>query len=222
VKSQAPITNAVWDRLVEANQKAVVTGWAAEGVFGTGVGPDYKRGAADSLLYVGKSAGPLGRAVGSCADQATTGMASTQWMVERKNLSAFWQFVDKIDPTRRRIAWTNICKMDRKGGERPPNDTEWAQVSDTCIGALAEEIVFLAPQVTVFATSGFYQSDVSELLRRMSYASVPVGFDDGWTSCFRSPEGRYAILTKHPQGWDRASRDRVIDLTVRLMSGGTP
>jgi hypothetical protein len=217
-----PIAHATWQRLVEANRQAVLAGWATPGVFGTGVGPDYRADGAGGLLYVGKSAGPLGHAVGSCDDQVASGAASAAWMVGRNNKSAFWQFVDKIDLTRRSIAWTNICKMDRVGGQRPPNDSEWSQVSGACIAALADEIVFLAPKVTVFATSGFYQSDVSGLLHRMSYAAVPVGFDDGWTSCFRSEEARYAILTKHPQGWDRAPRDCVIDLTVRLMSGGGP
>jgi hypothetical protein len=47
-------------------------------------------------------------------------------MIELRNMSAFWQFADRIDPTRRRIAWTNICKMDRIGGKTPPKECEWA------------------------------------------------------------------------------------------------
>jgi hypothetical protein len=219
VSTEPPISPAVWKRLVESSQQAVSAGWAEEGVFATGIGPEYRRGVPGSLLYVGKSAGPLGHAVGSCTDQASSGLASMQWMVGRKNLSAFWQFVDKFDRTRRRIAWTNICKMDRQGGERPPSDAEWSQVSEVCIAALADEISSLLPQVTVLATSAAYQSDVAVLLRQLGYAAVPVGFDDGWTTCLRCPEGRYAIQTKYPQGWASASRDRVVDLTMRLMSG---
>jgi hypothetical protein len=218
--NELPISQAVWSRLVETNRRAVLAGWAAEGVFGTGIGPEYQRRGAGSLLYIGKSAGPLGHAVGSCNDQLASCAASTQWMVDRKNKSAFWQFVDKIDPTRRKIAWTNICKMDRKGGDRPPNESEWSQVSDACMAALADEIASLSPHVMVFATSGIYQTSVSTLLNSLRYREAPLDFADGWTSCYRSPEGRYAILTKHPQGWDRVPRDRIIAMTVRLMSGG--
>jgi hypothetical protein len=212
-----PISTAAWERLVAANRRAVDAGWATEGVFATGIGPAYRPGSATSLLYVGKSAGPLGHAVGSCFTRGESIRASTEWMVQRKNQSAFSQFVDKIDSTRTTVAWTNICKMDRIGGQRPPSETEWRQVAVECIAALVDEIAALKPAVTVFATSGIYNSDVGSLLFRFGYAAIPVGFDDGWTSCYRAPAGRYAITTKHPQGWDSASRDRVTDLTIRLL-----
>ena len=59
--SELPISPAAWSGLVEANEKAASAGWAARGVFATGIGPEYQRGAVGSLLYVGKSAGPWGR-----------------------------------------------------------------------------------------------------------------------------------------------------------------
>jgi hypothetical protein len=216
------IAHATWQRLVEANKRAVQAGWATPGVFGTGVGPEYRADGAGSLLYVGKSAGPLGHAVGSCDDQVASGAASTAWMVGRNNKSALWQSVDKIDRTRCSIAWTNICKMDRVGGQRPPSAAEWSQVANACMAALEEEILTLSPWVTVFATSGIYQSDLRSLLARLEYRPVELDFNDGWTKCSQSPHGRFAIETKHPQGWDGASRNRVIELTVRLLSGGHP
>src|ERR1700730_14447390 len=119
------ISESTWGRLLKANEESVQTGWANRGVFATGIGPDYQRGMAGSLLCVGKSAGPLAQAVGSCCDQAESSRASTEWMIERRNKSAFLQFIDKIDSTRRRIAWSNVCKMDRIGGQRPPTDANW-------------------------------------------------------------------------------------------------
>lgn len=111
-----PITDATWQRLVAANEEAVANGWAQPGIFGTGVGPDYRAGTSGSILYVGKSAGPRGSQVGSTHHQAASIDASTTWMIERRNKSAFWQMIDSIDRTRRTLAWTNVCKMDRQGG----------------------------------------------------------------------------------------------------------
>jgi len=81
-----PISPVVWDRLVEANQRSVLAGWAADGAFATGIGADYHRGCVGSLLYVGKSAGPLGSMVGSCSNQAERGRASSQRMFDRQNI----------------------------------------------------------------------------------------------------------------------------------------
>ena len=211
-----PISDETWRRLVAANQSS---DWAVSGVFATGVGPEYERGRSGSLLYVGKSAGPLGAAVGSSHDQDASGRASTDWMIGRKNKSAFWQFVDRIDRSRRRIAWTNVCKMDRIGGGRPPADAEFAQVAEPSVAALAQEIDALSPQVIVFATSGAYRQHVGAMLAVMGYMAIPLSFDDGWTTCSKTPDGKFAIETRHPQGWDAASRDRVIDLTSMAQPG---
>ena len=76
-----PISSRTWDGLVAANHRAHSSGWAEKGVFGTGIGPDYKPG---GILWVGKSAGPLGSAVGSTHSQAESVAASTRWMVQRE------------------------------------------------------------------------------------------------------------------------------------------
>jgi hypothetical protein len=217
-----PISGTVWSRLVAANEQAVVAGWATRGVFATGIGPDYQPGSSRSLLYVGKSAGPLGQAVGSCADQAESGAASTEWMMSRRNKSSFWQFVEKIDPTRRHIAWTNICKMDRLGGARPPSDGEWSQVADVCMAALEDEMHALKPHVALFATSGLYQTHIDRLLPKLGYGPNITDINDGWTSCLRSQSNSFLILTRHPQGWPSASRDKVVSLVLRLLDGGAP
>jgi hypothetical protein len=219
VSDALPISPAVWDRLVEANQRAVLAGWAADGVFATGIGSKYERGGNASLLYIGKSAGPKGALVGSCSDQARSGFASSQWMFNRENKgSPFWQFLEKIDEKRQRTAWTNICKMNREGGERPLAASEWSQISDACMAALGNEIAWLLPQVAVFTTSGIYQTNIDTLLSSLGYTKMTLDFSDGWTFCHRSAEGRYAIETRHPQGWNRVPRDRVINLIVRLLS----
>ena len=112
------ISDETWAELVEINQRA---GWASEGVFAPAMGPDFVRG--QGLLYVGKSAGPLGSKVGSTYDQAGSSAASIDWMISKRNKSAFWQFVDNVDFQRLTISWTNLCKMDVRGGQRPPKFT---------------------------------------------------------------------------------------------------
>jgi hypothetical protein len=213
------ISEATWQLLIKANEDAVRNGWAQPGIFATGVGPEYKPGELGSLLYVGKSAGPLSDNVGSNLDQSESTQASTRWMIQLKNKSAFWQFVDQIDRTRRSIAWTNLCKMDRKGGKTPPSPRQWAQVHMPCIAALEEEIVALKPKVTVFATSGLYGDDVWKLLTRLSYQYIPSPLNDKWTRFAQSSGGQFVILTKHPQGWLNSERGRVIERLRALLRG---
>jgi hypothetical protein len=217
-----PISETTWRRLVYANEQVVRAGWAQRGVFATGVGPAYRPGHFGSLLYIGKSAGPLGARVRSGLDQLSSAQASKEWMIERKNRrSMFWRFIEKIDPSRQRIAWTNICKMDRKGGKRPPNPREWTQIAAPCIAALEEEIQSLKPHVTVFASSSTYGSEVKALLSRLNYEKDDRTPNLAETSLFRSPTGQYAVLTRHPQGWCRSERDPVIEHIERLLRGGT-
>ncbi|MER8440279.1 hypothetical protein NKH36_28455 [Mesorhizobium sp. M1312] len=140
-----PISDATWKQLTECNRVAVKQGWASPGVFATGVGPEYDPTSNLALLYVGKSAGPLGTLVGSNTNQTTSGAASTKWMVEKRNKSAFCQMIDLIDPSRRRIAWTNISKMDEVGGSRPLPANRWPAIAEPHLQALKEEIASLAP-----------------------------------------------------------------------------
>jgi hypothetical protein len=194
-----PITPQTWQSLVQANQRAVAEGWAEPGVFAPGIGPEYRPGAAHSILYVGKNAGPLGAKVGSGFDQAASISASTQWMVQFRNRSPFWQFIDKLDPTRRRIAWTNVCKIDRRGGDRPPNGSQWREIAEVSIAALSEEIDALSPKLTIFATSEAYRSEIHELLRKKGYVALDRQLSDGWTTIFSAPGAKLAIQTRHPQ-----------------------
>jgi hypothetical protein len=213
---QLPITDATWGRLVEANRRGCEDGWASPGVFGTGIGPEYGAG---GLLYVGKSAGPLHGAVGSGCDQVASVSASTAWMIQRRNLSAFWQFADRIDQTRRSIAWTNVCKMDRIGGNTPPKMDEWAKVRDVSVAALSEEMETIDPKVTVFVISDTYRSDVGSMLAKLGYRDYhPQLAGDRWTKALALGEGRkYAVLTRHPQGWPNVFRDPVIEFVKSLL-----
>jgi hypothetical protein len=212
-----PVSDVNWTRLVEANQAAVKAGWGEDGVFGTGIGPEYGRDGFPALLYVGKSAGPLGGEVGSEYDQGASCRASTQWMLEFRNRSPFWQFVDRIDPLRKHIAWTNICKMDERGGKRPPRGSKWTHVAEACMAALADEMERLAPKVTVFATSGLYESNLRPLLYQLGFRTKDLDFDDRWTRLSTNANGRYVIETRHPQGWNSAERDRVIELVKSVL-----
>jgi hypothetical protein len=211
------IPERVWTGLVNANREAARAGWAEIGVFAPAVGPEFAAGGRRGLLYVGKSAGPLGTAVGSVHDQAVSSAASQRWMLEFRNRSPFWQFVDKVDPTRRTIAWTNVCKMDRKGGARPPLGSEWRQISDACISALESEIAALAPAVIVFATSDAYRDDVQQLVIRQGFEPEQMKFDDGWTKFHRNKSGCIVVQTRHPQGWGAGDRDRVVGSVKELL-----
>ncbi len=205
--SKLPISKVTWEALIARNK---ASSWAVAGVFATGVGPKYQLGS--GMLYVGKSAGPLGNLVGSGHDQTESGLASAHWMVSRANKSAFWQFIDRIDPTRTTIAWSNICKMDVVGGQRPPNGREWRQIADASMEALTEEINFLRPRVTVFATSGLYTEDVRPAVIGLGFKDIQMPFEDGWTSLMENNSGQSIVFTKHPQGWPSVERDRVIEL----------
>lgn len=209
------ISPSTWHRLVEANKEA---SWAGPGVFATGIGPDYPPASGEGLLYIGKSAGPLNKDVGFTYQREANLRASQNWMVERRNpTSSFWRFIETIDRTRCSLAWTNVCKMDRRGGDRPPRRHEWNQVSDVCLKALTEEITSLAPRVVLFATSLDYHADIVRVLTSLGYSPRPVDFDDGWTARFQIERGASAIMTKHPQGWRSTDRAGVLGLIGQLL-----
>ena len=212
------ISPEVWDRLTTENRRACEAGWAQPGVFATGIGPAYKPGASRSLLYIGKSAGPLGSLVGSAADQTLSSRASTEWMISRRNKSTFWQMVERIDPSRRNIAWTNVCKMDRIGGQQPPTSSEWRQIRGVCMRALKDEFLSLRPRATLCATSEYLRQDIEDVLVELGFSPRPIDFEDGWTSAFASPDGQQAVLTRHPQGWLSADRDRVVAYVNDILS----
>lgn len=216
--STFPIADPTWRNLVRANENAVAAGWAEKGVFATGVGLDYVPGAPNSLLYVGKSAGPLGGLVGSVYDQAASAKASEVWMTQRRNeRSPFWLFIEKIDPRRRSIAWSNVCKMDRIGGGTPPSARQWDGISALCIQALKEELSALKPKVTVFAISENYRSDVERLLALAGYEQHPSPNLRGeLMSPFTNREGQVAFLMRHPQGWNGVDRDRALACIKRV------
>lgn len=212
-----PITAGTWKKLVDCNRISVDAGWASSGVFAPGIGPEYDPGSKLALHYVGKSAGPLGKLVASNHDQAASVFASTKWMVERRNKSAFWQMLDLIDPSRRKVAWTNICKMDEIGGSRPPPAHRWRGLSEPHFTALKEEIASLTPRVILFATSGYCGDAVASSLEDLGYTRKALRFRDGHTKLTATSEGAFAIETRHPQGWPTSERDRVVDLTRKLL-----
>ena len=208
------MSNQTWKELVEENGRLVTERIVEPGVFATGVGPSYKSG---GLLYVGKSAGPLGNLVGSGGDQAESIVASTSWMIERRNRSAFWQLVDLIDPTRRTIAWTNISKMDERGGGRPPREQIFLRFSAACLRALKEEMLYLQPKVSLFATSHIYGRHVDTVLQNLGFVIQAAPIEDGITMLLSNRQRQHVLLTRHPQGWTRECRDRVVTVVKSLL-----
>lgn len=215
--SRLPISDETWRQLVACNQEAAKEGWASSGVFATGVGPEYDPKSKLALLYVGKSAGPLGTLVGLGSDQIASAAASAKWMIEKRNKSAFWQMVGLLDQSRRRIAWTNVCKMDEVGGNRPPPAYRWQGISGPHQRALAEEIKYLSPRVILFATSGYCGDTISSVLEELGYRNQPLKFRDGYTQLRATSGGAFAIETRHPQGWPNPERNRVIELARQLL-----
>jgi hypothetical protein len=149
-------------------------------------------------------------------DQTASAEASKRWMTDEGYRSSFWQLIDMVDRTRRRIAWTNVCKMDRQGGKRPPTGSQWKQVRDVCLLALGEEIHNLSPATVLFVTGNAYRCDIERFLDGMGYCQQPPPFDDGWTKLYATRNGKRAVMTRHPQGWSTSNREKVIDLVKRV------
>lgn len=142
--------------------------------------------------------------------------ASARWMIQRENRrSGFWQMAELLDPTRQSLAWTNLSKMDRIGGRKPPEPSEWASIAKECKTAFAEEIEHLRPGVTVLTTSSIYAEDVAEVLAQFSFEPTLCEIDDGFTSVYTNGRS-YVVSTKHPQGWGREQRKNVIELVRKL------
>ena len=209
------VTDRNWQCLVDANHSAVKQGWAQRGVFGTGIGPDYSSGHPNTILYVGKSAGPLGSAVGSTQEQSESIAASTSWMMERRNPSSFWQFIDLFDKSRRFVAWTNIIKMDRKSGAEPPRPHECNQVWEANAAAFCDELDSLKPRLILFATSKYMRSETVDLLRTRGFSNFYEQIDDGHT-LIMSDRFSFAVFTRHPQGWPNEERKRIAAGISRL------
>jgi hypothetical protein len=210
-----PIQAETWQMLVETSRSC--TDWAKPGVFAPAVGPNYRPGA--GLLYVGKSAGPLGNKVGSGLSLQDSMAASLQWMVTKQNHSAYWQFVDAIDSTRKSIAWTNVCKFDSKGGNAP-SGRYWRAVCEPCLAALNDELLSLKPRVAAFTISKIYRDEVFELLSSLGYKDSPdLNPEDGHSSWLRAGKDSFAVLTRHPQGWahDDGHNDLIDQITGLLV-----
>ncbi|MER8435400.1 hypothetical protein NKH36_19000 [Mesorhizobium sp. M1312] len=212
-----PISAHTWSRLTECNEKLANAGLSPRGVFAPASGPGYERGGRRALLYVGKSAGPLGTKVGSGSDQTSNIAASTRWMIERHNKSAFWQFAELFDRSRHSLAWTNVCKMDQGDGSRPPSLTFWGTVAAAHVQALKEEIIAFKPRVTLFVTSEFARGSIQALLEGLGYRLLPSGAGGEWTKLWSDGGHGYAVLTRHPQGWSTADRAGTVKLVKELL-----
>ena len=201
------IRESTWGSLVYAAKTSVAAGWATPGVFATAIGPDYRPGSADAVFYVGKSGGPLVDSVGLCDEQAASSAASTTWMVERKNPSAFWVFADLI-ARRESMAWSNVSKIDTRH-DGPPGMKQWSSIKSVCLKALAEELEYLSPGKTVFAVSSYQTDSIRGVLRALGFVEQHVQPELDSSTVFADVSGRLALITRHPQGWRREPRNMV-------------
>lgn len=202
-----PIKDSTWKELLRLSVHAVDRGWANPGVFATAVGPKYTPGSERSILYVGKSGGPLNDSLSLGDDQEASAAATGKWMIDRMNPSPFWVFADLLSG-RESLAWSNLAKIDARGSAPPKGDL-WRSTRDVCLQALAEEMEHLQPGRAVFATSGYNPSAIESVLRRLGYEGPQpyAGLDR--TTVFTDPSNRLAVITRHPQGWSCENRDPV-------------
>lgn len=202
------LSDATWSALVACARRFDVAAWAAPGVFAPAIGPGFAPGQPNSVLYIGKAGGPLIDSVGIGDDQARSAQAATRWMIERRNPSAFWVFADLLVDRREDLAWSNLAKIDNRLAG-PPGVLQWTQIKAPCLRALREEMQTLRPGKTVFATSDFGARDLGALLREMAFVEFSPREELDKTRCFRNREGRLAVMTRHPQGWQTAPRNAV-------------
>jgi hypothetical protein len=200
MNASSPISRGTWDRLAAVADSAVRAGWAIPGVFSTAVGPDFEPRSPESVLYVGKSGGPLIDDVGLNNDQAAGEAASTRWMMQRRNPSAFWRFADLVCPNRAHLAWSNVAKIDRDGSS-PPSGSMWRQIEEVCLIALREELVRLEPMRAVFVTGSYQRESILRALSATGYRTQPSNASSAELLLLSSDDGRHAFVTRHPQGW---------------------
>jgi hypothetical protein len=214
--NQMPIKPETWKRLVDVKQRV---NWAKHrGIFATAVSLQYPRGGQPgSLLYVGICSGPKCKKLGCCDDQTESSRATLTWMTDEDYRSAFWTFVEKIESNTRKIAWTNICKMDHENG-RNPTSGEFDQVADESMAALKEEMDYLKPHVTLFVINRRYSHRMNRLLNDLEFSPCRKDWWGHWLRLFQSPQGRFIVITRHPSRWGRTEeRTRVIDRVKDLM-----
>ncbi len=204
----SPISDHTWRRLVSASTTAAAVGWASSGVFATAIGPAFTPGSSDTLLYVGKSGGPLIDDVGVAQDQEVSREATTKWMLGKYNPSAFWVFADLLVPHRELLAWSNLAKIDTKESG-PPQGYRWTQIEEPCVAALGEEMESLKPRRVVFATSKYQRDAILRVLQDLGFTRHEVRPELDDTEFFTDADGRLAAITRHPQGWRREARDPV-------------
>lgn len=202
------ISPNTWADFVRLYRTPAVRAWAGEGIFAAAVGRSFVPGAADTFFYVGKAGGPLIGSVGIAEDQSCSAAASTKWMLERRNPSAFWQFADLLADRRDLLAWSNVAKIDNRLAG-PPRNSEWQQIRDLCLCALKEEMETLRPARTVFATSNFCVADLLGLFRDLRFSEFVPDALLNQTRCFQNDRGQLLVLTKHPQGWQKEPRNQV-------------
>ncbi|MFZ1813628.1 MAG: hypothetical protein WBO55_03890 [Rhizobiaceae bacterium] len=205
-----PISSSTWKELVQLGKRCTESGWAEEGIFAPAIGPNYTPGSKNSILFVGKSAGPLGGNVGSSSYLRSSILASTEWMLQRHNKRGFWVVPDEIDKHRRQFAWTNVCKIDQKGKSAPPQGAYWDLVRQPCLNALRDEIFTLKPMTIVFLISNTYQFDCIDLMYNLGYEEEFQINGAQFNSIFLRNGDFKCVFTKHPQGWSVEDRAPVI------------
>ncbi|MFD0915509.1 hypothetical protein ACFQ14_03715 [Pseudahrensia aquimaris] len=202
---QSLIRRQNWEELCELANSSALSSWATPEPFATAVGPSYSPGSAGSIFYVGKAGGPRISEVGHTLDQLAGAVASTRWMMERRNPSAFWSFADELCSDRSLMAWSNLAKIDTLVS-RPPMGREWLQIEDICLKALEDELTSLRPHKSVFTTLGYQQRALEGYLSKAGFKEFSVPDTVRKVKAYRTADGGLAFITRHPQGW--ASRDR--------------
>lgn len=211
--SSGPIMSAqTWSKLISAAQRASESGWARNEVFSPCVGESFIAG---RIYFVGKAAGPLGKDVGWTLSQEECQNASYRWMVEFRNRRGFWRIVDAVDPSRRTIGWSNICKIDRADGNTP-SLVEWKTIEEVSMTALSEELFTLGPKVTVM-TIGYdhFRKSAENLLRLLGLTESVAPFEEK-RDLHLVNGAQHVLLIGHPQFWSETRVEAVANYISTL------
>lgn len=140
------------------------------------------------------------------------------------NLSAFWRTIRKIssscypdeqDPLSF-VAWSNLCKLAPNTGN--PNDELYdLQLEDAC-KILQKEIEILSPKFVILMTGICWADGFISGLNNNEWPKDKVIEELTWgehkATVFKI-NGRYIILTEHPQGKDESAHINCLESIIK-------
>ena len=190
-------------------------------------GHDFPKGKNTGILFVGKATNDWGSdsrdievIFGNAPERKFAKEDQMVWVENRMTLSyvklnggynarrsAFWRLIKNLtqsiyknDPWYSKIAWSNLYKVNPRGGN--PNAKLKSDQIVVCKKILSKEIEVLSPKFVVFLTSDWESEFIKNLNHNEEIKwiySKKWGIKDDETKVFQI-NGTYFICSKHPQG----------------------